>query len=270
MKSFAPHRLRGCSLRRRPILSVVAVGLALFAAGVHAQTAAEDEAQRRQRYEACIDLAQTNADGAREEAARWQAVGGGAQARHCAAIALIAQGAEREAAEILTEIGSNPTSGLQNADRVSMLTLAGELWLQLGRHKLASLSFDQALAVSPENRVAGIGAAHAAAALGAHEKADKALSVLIAKRPDDAEALTFRATARRLLGQNQTALEDATAATLLRPDSAPAWFERGAAERALGRDAEARESWINAAMLDLTGQVGEDARHALAILDAGG
>lgn len=228
------------------------------------------EELRSKRYEDCITLAQTDAFAAREEAARWEAVGGGARARHCAAIALIAQHAEREAAQILTEIGSAPESRLNAEDRISILSLAGELWLQLGRHELAKRSYGQALKLSPDHRLARIGAAHAAAGLGDAAGAEKILTDYLNKRPDDAEALTFRASARRLMGQKEPALEDARAATKLQPTSAPAWFERGAAERALGQNAEARESWIRAAMLDLTGQVGDDARHALAILDAGG
>lgn len=257
-------------LRARMAGAVMASVLLALGPNAATQASADDADARQKRYEDCITLARTDAEASRREAARWEAIGGGAQARHCAAVSLIALGAPREAAEILTEIGSRGNSRLGADDRVSMLSLAGELWLQLGQHQLAKRCFEVALKIKPSYRTSLIGAAHAAAGLGDHAAAEKHLTNQLKRDAKDVEALTFRASALRLQGKPKRALADATSATKLFPDNALAWFEKGAAERALGQDETARKSWLNAAMLDLVGQVGDDARHGLAILDAGG
>ena len=151
-----------------------------------------------------------------------------------------------------------------------MLSLAGELWLQIGRVDLAKRCFDASLKMNPSHRSALIGAAHVAAGAGDHASAERLLTQHLNRKADDAEALTFRAAALRLQGKTKKAYQDAKKAAELSPLSAPAWFEKGAAERALDKKSDARESWVKAAMLDLNGQVGEDARHALAVLDVDG
>ena len=185
------------------------------------------DAARQKRYVGCLNRAQNDPGVAREEAARWEAAGGGALARHCAAIALIGQGAEREAAAILTETGSAPESALSADERASMLRLAGALWLRLGQTALAARCFETVLKLDPEDRDSQVGAARAAAADGDLAAAEKHLDSLLAAQPRDAEALTLRAAARRLQGRPDPARTDATLATELLPESALAWFERG-------------------------------------------
>ena len=114
-------------------------------------------------YTRGLSLAARSPATAREAAARWEAIGGGAEARHCAAMALIGLGADREAAKILTEIGSGP-GALCALDRASALRLAGGLWLNLDQPKLARLCFERALKHEPGVRDALVGAARSAAA----------------------------------------------------------------------------------------------------------
>ncbi|MEL6978488.1 MAG: tetratricopeptide repeat protein [Pseudomonadota bacterium] len=241
-------------------------GAAAQTSGAFSEPAAADAGQSR--YERCLERARSDPDRAREEAAQWRAAGGGALARHCGAVALIGQGAEWEAARILTELGSTPGSALSADARASMLRLAGDLWLRLDQPDLAAQCFDAALGLRPGDRDGLVGAGRAAAALGDMSAAERRLTEALIAAPEDAEARTLRAAARRLQGRYGEALEDATRATTGAPQAALAWFERGAAERALGRDDAARESWIRASSLDLEGPAGDEARFGLQRLDA--
>lgn len=245
--------------RRRTGMALATAAAAALLATAGAASAQSD------RYQSCLAQAQSEPAAAREAAAQWEAIGGGAPARHCAAIALIGLGAELRAAEILTEIGSGD-GALPAADRVSSLTLAGDLWLRNGRSALAKQSFSAALGIDPQARDARVGMARIAAGDGGYAQAVEILSGAIADEgatagsASMAELLTLRAAAFRASGDPQSALNDAELATGGAPDSALAWFERGAAERALGRQEDARESWLRASMLDPYGAAGDLAR----------
>lgn len=235
------------------------------ALGAGALLGAGGAAAQSGQYAECLNKAQNEPAAAREYAAQWQAVGGGAPARHCAAIALIGLGAEIRAAEILTEIGSGEAD-LAAADRVAALTLAGDLWLRNGQTKLAGESFSSAVGIAPKAREARIGLSRVAAQQGDFGSAIEILSLLavdegaLGASASLGEVLTLRAAAFRASGDPQSALNDAELATGSAPDAALAWFERGAAERALGRREDARESWLRASMLDPHGAAGELAR----------
>lgn len=217
------------------------------------------------QYEECVDLAAQDPAAAREKAAQWEAVGGGGEAQHCAAVALVALGAEKEAAKLLTELGVEATN-LPIEDRAAALNLAGELWLRNGQGLLARETFLRAGQLSPNDRAPLLGAAKAAAAIEDWNAARDSLTRALELNPSDGEALTLRAAAYRLMGETSNALDDAVKATRLAPEAAIAWFERGAAERALGSKAAAQEAWLRASILDPDGPAGELARTNLQLL----
>ncbi len=243
------------------------VGAAIFAGAlcVGVLTAAPAATAQSSQYQDCLAQAETEPAAARETAAQWEAIGGGVPARHCAAVALIGLGAEIRAAEILTEIGSGE-SDLPAADRVSALTLAGDLWLRNGQGLLARQSFGAALVIAPKSRDGRIGLARVAALESDFGRAIEVLSKVVADEgaiggtATLAEVLTLRAAAFRASGDPQSALNDAELATGSAPNEPLAWFERGAAERALGQRDDARESWLRASMLDPYGAAGDLAR----------
>ncbi|MEO1292028.1 MAG: tetratricopeptide repeat protein [Pseudomonadota bacterium] len=232
----------------------VALGIVVLSAGVPGYAAAQVS-----DYEACLKLAETDPATAREAAARWEAIGGGAPSRHCGAVALMGLGANKQAAEILTGIGTEP-GALSASDRAAALQLAGQLWLEEGQTNLAQQTFYAAYTLVPTDPTPLIGAARAAAAAGSFDVAEKHLSNANALKPSDPQVLTLRASARRSQNRLQEALADATLATDLAPNVALSWFERGAAERALGMQIAARESWLQASQLDPTGAAGDLAR----------
>lgn len=252
--------------RTRPT-SLAVVRLAL-AAGLMLVAPLGPAAAQTVDYGRCLDMAQSDPERARDQAARWAALGGGAPARHCAAIALIGLGADRLAAEELTIIGSTPGE-ISIDDRVAALLLAGDLWLSLDVTGAARQVYSAAATLAPENPGPLIGLARADGAeedwAGAVTRLDQALTVA----PRSAEALTLRAAAYRRLGEVIPALQDSTYATELAPRAALAWFERGAAELAVGETRAASESWLMASRLDPEGVAGDLARTNLQRLAIG-
>lgn len=210
-------------------------------------------------YETCLLRAKENPEKARSEAMSWAALGGGAPARHCAALAAIGVGADRIAAEELTELATAP-GGLPAADRFSALMLAGELWLSVGIPDLASETYERAAKLDLESPAPAIGSARAAAAREEWIAVFRHLGDALRRAPDHPEALTLRAAAHRATGEPQKALDDAVLATELAPDVALTWFERGAAEMLLDAPQAAERSWLRAAELDPQGVAGDLAR----------
>ena len=231
-------------------LLAATLGAALSATSAFAQT---------QDYTSCLDQAINAPAKTREAAKRWVALGGGDQARHCAAIALIHLGSERLAAEELTLLGSEP-GGLGVEDRFGALMLAGDLWLRNNRPKLALASFQRADTLVPNSLVADVGLARVAADQGDWPAAIVHLDKVIREAPTNPEALTLRAAALRRSGDANSALRDAVAAVQFAPGASLAWFERGAAEMALGARDSAELSWLRAAELDPEGIAGDMAR----------
>ncbi|MBX2854951.1 MAG: hypothetical protein KTR21_08180 [Rhodobacteraceae bacterium] len=231
-------------------LIAAVLGVALPATTAFGQT---------QDYTSCLDQAIKAPAKTREAAKRWGALGGGDQARHCAAIALIHLGSERLAAEELTRLGSDP-GGLGVEDRFGALMLAGDLWLRNDRPKLAHASFQRADVLVPNSLVADVGLARVAADQQNWPAAISHLNKVITEAPTNPEALTLRAAALRRSGDPKAALRDAVSAVQFAPGAALAWFERGAAEMALGARDSAELSWLRAAELDPEGVPGDMAR----------
>lgn len=259
--------------RPRGKRSVVPVSLSACLAGLLAVPLAGAPAHAQSNdYETCLAIAQDDPERGREHAAQWEALGGGSEAKHCAAIALIGLGLESSAAAILTELGTEAPD-LNADDRSGSLLLAGDLWLRVDRPELAHASYKRVIdlrGADPSRfRLARIGMARAAAELGDWDETVQNLDRLLEQQPDDVEALTLRAAAHRAEERYERALRDAVAATEAAPDAALAWFERGAAERSLGRLTAARESWIQASLLDFSGPVGEMAQINLQRLEVG-
>ncbi len=255
-----PRRLHRRSAPRAPRRAAAAFGAWTAIAAIAAAGPAPAQSQR---YVDCLERARDNPTKAREEAAQWQALGGGAEAKHCGAIALIGLGAEGRAAMLLTEVGSEKNSSLTAPDRAAALMLAGDLWLRLERPGLAGQSYERAELLSPGDAEAMTGRAKAAAAAEDYAAAEGHLTRTLGVRPNHVEALILRAAARRKLDRPEAALADLERALALERGAPIAWFEKGAAEKALGRDADARESWLIAAQLDPVGAVGDLARDGL-------
>jgi tetratricopeptide (TPR) repeat protein len=234
-------------------LFVIVLGCAAFFTPALGQVAAPSGEIRDRAT--CREAIAVDARFARERAAQWWALGGGAEAKLCAAEALLALGGIVSAAQLLTEAGVEGRN-LPLGDRVGALTLAGELWLSRHQPDLARKSYEAALTVYEHARQARIGLARVSAYQGAYGQAAAELSVLIAgSEKPDSEALTLRAAAFRAVGKPELARQDAQKALDVDPKNAIAWFELGAAFIELGDANEAREAFIEAITLDPEGPV---------------
>lgn len=219
-------------------------------------------------YASCVDLVARDARTAVKEAGAWARFGGGAGARHCYALALVAAGATlKGAAEMIALARTEP--GLTSAARSDLLAQAGELLLEAGDAATATRVAGQAIKLAPGSpRALGLRAA-------VRLRDDKAraaiadLDTAIKAGKPSARLLSLRAAAHRRLGKTTSARADSLFALEIDAKYAPAWIERGRAEAKLGDRHNARQSFLKAIALDRNGRLGATARRALQRMEAG-
>ncbi len=220
-------------------------------------------------YDDCVALAGADPDLAEAEAGRWVQAGGGSPARHCRALALLAQGAERRAAELMVRIATDDRT-LPDEVRSEMLVEAGEIYLGIGEIAYGRSVASRALLLALEPRAALALSARLKAAEGDWRGAADDLDGALARGEPDAGLLVLRASARLHLGEQVAARSDLLWATEIAPDMASVWLERGVMEAAGDNRDAARAAWLKAIDLDRDGYVGEAARLKLQRMDAGG
>ena len=252
---------------RVPGFALAAILVAVIAAGLAAGPAAAVE-----DYDACLGLIEGDPARAEREAEAWVGLGGGAAARHCHALALIAIGAASRAVDELLGIAADEP-GLAPEARAAVLVQAGEMLLDQGDSVTARAVAAQALALAPGDQdAAGLSAA-AQLAEGDTAGAVRWLDEAIAGGAATPRLLLLRAAAQRRLGQLVAARDDAEHATELAPEMAAAWLERGRVAAALGDAPDARDALLRAVELDRTGgepgEIGAAAQNALQRMEAG-
>jgi tetratricopeptide (TPR) repeat protein len=218
-------------------------------------------------YDDCVALAGTDPARAEVEAQRWAQAGGGTPARHCRALALLAQGAGHRAAELMVAIAADDRT-LPDEVRSEILIEAGEIYLGLDELARGHGVAARALLLAREPRAALTLSARLKAAEGDWQGAVNDLDGALARGEPDAGLLVLRASARLHLGEQVAARADLLWAAEIAPELASVWLERGALE-ALGGDRDAaRAAWLRAIELDRNGIVGEAARLRLQTMDA--
>jgi len=218
-------------------------------------------------YDDCVALIATDPAKADLEAHRWAQAGGGTPARHCRALALLAQGAGRRAAELMVEIAADDRT-LPDEVRSEMLIEAGEIYLGLGELALGHSVASRALLLAREPRPALALSARLKASRGDWQGAVNDLDGALARGEPDAGLLVLRASARLHLGERVAARADLLWATEIAPELAAVWLERGALEAASGARDAARAAWLRAIELDRDGVVGAAARLRLQTMEA--
>lgn len=214
-------------------------------AGIAGAAAARD-LDTAARYRACLALVETDPDAAYDRAETWRLEGGGAAARHCGALALVALDLHAEAAVRLGDLADAPGAG-GPADRAALLGQAGNAWLLAGRADNARAAFDAALALTPDDADLLVDRARAHAALADPAAAARDLTRALAQRPDDPTTLMLRASALRAQNRLAEAHADIERALALNPSDPDALVERGAIRLALGDADGARADWVRAA-----------------------
>lgn len=220
-------------------------------------------------YDDCIAMIETDPDRAQREAGDWSRYGtGGAAARHCYALALLAIGAPDRAVDELIGAATEET-GLPDSARADLLVQAGELLIDTNDLLTAAVVAEQAVRLAPRGASAlGLrGAVHAAN--GDLAAAIRDLDEALTRGGAEPRYLLRRAAAYRRQGNLIAARDDASYATELSPDSAEAWLERGRIEAGIGDKDNARQSLLAAIALDGTGRMGATARNVLQRMEAG-
>ncbi|GIX13935.1 MAG: hypothetical protein KatS3mg118_1894 [Paracoccaceae bacterium] len=212
---------------------------------------------------ACMARIAEDPQAAREEAARWLVLGGGAEARACEARALEALGARGSAAVILAELAADRGNGLPKATRAAMLRDAGRLWLAEEQFALSVEALTRAIALGLDDPDTRVMRAEAHGRLGQWQEAIADLNAALAVAPDRPDLLSLRAAARRRSGDAAGALADAEAALAVLPTYPEALFEKGAALAVAGRTRAALEVWFELIRLHPDSEMAELARRNL-------
>lgn len=246
--------------RHRLAAAALAVAVLTAVAPAFGQSADESE------YAACLKLLDHDAEAAFESALAWRDVGGGAPARHCAALALVRLGRPAEAATRLEALAADMADARPWL-RAGVLAQAGQAWLTADQPERANAAFTAALEITPDAPELYIDRAQALARAGAFWAAIDDLGQAIELAPGRADAYAFRASAYRYVDNPDLALDDAERALALAPDDPIALLERGNIRRLRGDDAGARADWIRVLSVAPGGRAAADARTNLERLD---
>lgn len=239
----------------------------------HARTqSASGEKKQIWSVTTCMAMIGDDPYGARDYALDWQHHGGGRDARHCHALALLEAGDEDTAARELDDLAHQPT---QKADttppslRAIMEEEAAEAWLSAGAPAKAQASADFGLSLQPGSPALQIARARSVLAQNRADLAEQELTALVARQPGVApEAYVLLAEAERKMGQLDQAMRHIAHALAVTPDSAAALLERGIIRERKGDAAGAQQDWQKVLDLAPDSHEADLARQDLAVMAA--
>jgi len=239
---------------------------ALFALPLLAAIPAGAEESPATSYKSCVAQIDQAPEAALADATAWAETGGGAAARHCAALAQVALGQYEAAAGALEslagELGESSTD-----TAIRLLGQAGNAWLLADKPEAALAVLDRGLAAAPGDVEMLIDRARAKAARGDYWAAIDDLNGALDTAPERDDALVFRAAAYRRLGTNELAADDLARALALNPDNPDGLLERGALSLAFNRIKPARADFSRVLLVAPDTPAAELARAFLAELD---
>ncbi|MGV6801006.1 MAG: hypothetical protein ACWA5L_03705 [bacterium] len=177
-------------------------------------------------YKACIDAVEANPVEGRKKALRWLSYGGGAPAKHCAAIADIANNLPKLAGSRLRVLGAKEAKR-DPLIAAKLYTQAADAFLtaQLDKHALEMI--DKAYELAPNSLELHIVAARVYAGTGRWGLAKRALTKAEAIAPLDSPSLVLRGRANQALTDYDAAAADVRSALNLNPDNIDALLLRG-------------------------------------------
>ncbi len=233
-----------------------------FAGSAVAETGIDHSAQ----YDACMMLAGRTPADALASARRWEELGGGNAARHCAAIAVFNLRDYEEAAlrldALAMEIGA--------ADRpltAGLLDQAGRAWLLAGEPVPALSALSQAIGLWPGDAELYITRSYAHAARENYQSALDDLQQAEALAPGLSEIHLLKAAALRFQGDAASALAEADRAVATAPGDPDAFLERGNINWMLEDLDGARRDWSQVLSLAPDSAAAQAARRNLARLE---
>lgn len=217
-------------------------------------------------YQDCLAEIEKNPDSGFEVAIKWQSLGGGFPARHCAALALNALDLHDEAARRLEALAEDMAAA-EPWQQAALLTQAANAWILWGAEDRAMMLLNTAVTVAPALPGAWIDRARLHMTANRPFEAVGDLTQALELAPGNVEALIFRGNAQRILGNSIEAKADLQSALSQDPDSEEAWLEMGNLAYDDGDTDRARNYWLKVRSLTQLGPVAEAAQRNIERMD---
>ena len=202
-------------------MSIVALLLALEAAS---QPVAS-------RYDDCVALVAADLDLGRLAAQQWVDAGGGANARHCLAIADLQAGFPKLAAVRLQDIAERRDAG-DDLIRARLLSQSAEAWLEADDPDQALAALERAFELAPDAGELHLKAVKVFAAQENWQGVIDAVGAAEEAGFSTAEAYVLRGRAHKAFGSFETAAQDVVNALTLDPVNLDALVLRGELQQA--------------------------------------
>ncbi len=178
------------------------------------------------RYSDCITLVNADLDLGRVAAQQWVGEGGGAEARHCLAIADLKAGFPKLAALSLEDIAQRKDAG-DDYVRARLLVQAAEAWLIANETAQAQAALDEAMALTPDSGELYLTAAKIYAAEERWQEVITAVNFAEDSGFISAGAFVLRGRARYVYGAFENAANDVVGALSIEPTNIDALVLRG-------------------------------------------
>ena len=182
------------------------------------------------RYEICIRHLDDDLEAGRRNAQQWVADGGGADARHCLAVADRRNGLPRLAAARLEDIAQRKDAG-DDFVRAKILAQASEAWLEAKEIADAERTLAEALALVPDSGELQLTAAKVYAASERWQDVLNAVNAAEEAGIISADNFVFRGRAYHSMGDYERAAQDVVNALTLEPTNIDALLLRGEVQR---------------------------------------
>lgn len=231
-------------------------------AAAAAAAASPDEA----RFKACVDMVDTNADGALSVAEKWRLEGSTTLARQCQGMAYAAQ--ERWLSAMTAFQQAAEASQKERSPRTAFLWVQAANAALAGNEFVKARTFIDAALIEGTLKGAELGEAHldrarALFATGDPVKARTDLDAALKLVPQDPLIWLLSASLARRSGDLDRARTDIAEAARLAPDDASVALEAGNIAAMLGNDAAAKTAWEAALKLAPDSPQGKAAAKAL-------
>ena len=217
-------------------------------------------------YQNCVAGIDINPAEAFEKALAWRAQGGGVQADHCAALALIALDEPGEAATRLDILARRSDAGTL-MERAKLLAEAGNAWLLASQPANAEVALSAALKLTPRDPELWTDRARARAAQMNWDDAEQDLTNALTFDAAKPEVFVLRATARKAQGNRVGHKFDVDAALALDPTYPEALVERGIMKQESGDIPGARADWIQVLVRAPEGPAADVVRNRIELLE---
>lgn len=218
------------------------------------------------RFKACVDMVDTNPDGALTVAEKWRADGGTILARQCQGMAYAAQGKWLSAMTSFQQAAE--ASQKERSPRTANLWVQAANAALAGGEHVKARSFIDAAMIEGTLKGAELGEAHldrarALVATGDPVKARTDLDAAIKLVPQDPLIWLLSASLARRAGDLDRARTDIAEAARLSPDDPSVALEAGNISAMMGNDAAAKTAWQAAVKLAPESPQGKAAATAL-------